>query len=200
MKKYYRYTIQGLLVLMVTLLVAGTMALANTSAMELFLGNEEVDLSGEVAAFLEERGSAWKLVVAARGTNAVFNLGGAISGDMKGKEIALDSEWQSISLMIIKDGKAFHASPSVRYVKEKKRRWKNISRSQRLARGLGVVRNRSAQGSSVVLRLVPVRSGNEIVALEGTFSGALVPTDLGRGETSSKALPVRGKFYADVRR
>jgi hypothetical protein len=87
--------------------------------------------------------------------------------------------------------------------KKVKPRWKGMKRSERLASGHGVVRNRKMEGTSLFVTIKPVIENGRIIRFGGFFSGVTKPAKYTFGRKSgigSLILIKNGEFSVEVKK
>jgi len=187
---------------------AGSIA-SETSRLRIEFRGKSINLDNAVSAVAKKESGRWRIIIGARHNDIMFNFSGTIEGMMKKEGVTLDSSWHPVSMMMIQNGRVYSAAPTERLLRHGKVRysrrgkdqgpaWKNMTRRDRLTRGRGLVRNRAAMGSRCTMQLIPVMSGSEIRALQGSFEGLLVRATNKRKRGRMKAFKIQGSFIVEV--
>ncbi len=215
MKLRKKYITTGLLVLSVFMRTGGIAS--ESFQLKVTFRGKTINLDNNVSAVVKKRNGQLRIIIAARQNDVMFNLSGSVDGELTDKGISLNTSWHQLSIIMIQKGKIYNAAPSMRLLKNDRiaytgkeehgnryrRRgatWKSMSRTERISRGRGMVRNRTAEGSSCSLALTPVFAGGEITALKGTFDGVMVPAESKRKRYPANPLRISGSFMVKVER
>ncbi len=219
--KYSMKRLYVVLVMMILLPTGGSFA-SDAGQLRFSFQGDRVNLDGEVTASVTMKKNKWLFTIAARSESMMFTISGDVKGPPSESAVSLDSSWNRLSVMLVKDRVLYSAAPVTRFVEnpkieyagknrhgrrsktgryqKRKPYWNDMDRSERIRRGRGIVRNSRMEGSRFTLALKPELSGGEIVLLKGTFEGILVRTRTRGRRLARTGEKISGTFMVEVKK